>query len=258
MLRLQLERLHQATLFWCCCADEWHSVHVERTGRHADSTITFRAPLDEDCEEDATAHKDDGTVPLEFTVTMMRNKGTTWGLEADHWADGKLQIVKLVEGGPVAEYNASVAEGLAPKVQLLDIVTAINGQPADAKGAKLLSSSKETTLTLKLVRPNRFHITLAKNGERWGVNLHYNQTRSTCLCVRQILSGAVATHNAQDAGDGPRPWHVEVNDLIEAVNGISGQPTQMMKEFSHCERADIVILRTQPTVPPRVVELEEP
>lgn len=179
---------------------------------------------------------------LDFEVTLTRTKGS-WGFDADFWSAGRLQVVKIAERGPLADSNAAAG---AAQVRPLDLVTAINGQPAAEANLKAITGSQEKCLSLSVVRPYRFHVTVHKNGEQWGVDLRYHETRSRCLGVQKVLSGAVAKHNEVDVGDGPRHRQVLAEDLIEAVNGVSGRPTQMMKEFQRCKVADIVILRLPP------------
>jgi len=217
----------------CCCLEDVGAERVDIIDEHA-------LDLEElEWQQEAPESRS-------FTCRLSKaNRQGSRGFETDFLNDGCLQIVKIAKTGPLAESNACAARAGSPEVKLFDIIAAVNGKPATWKTHIQLGSSREQVVAMTVVRPDRLHIRVHKHGERCGVDLQYHESKSCCLSIRGITAGAFAKHNAMDAGHVPGLDHIDVGDMIESVNGVSGLPVKMMRELQMCEDAEMTILRVR-------------
>lgn len=195
---------------------------------------------DEEVESmpDQDASEVDDLAGTELTCELTKKKGS-WGFDADFWSDKIIQIVAIAEAGPLAESNSAASKSGDPTVDLFDVITAINGKPATWKSFKVIKGSKDKSLKLTVVRPYRFHVNVSKDGDRWGLDMTFHETRSSCLAIKGIMKGAVGSHNSREEGH----RHIKTGDFILGVNDVSGQPLQMKKELQSCETANFALLR---------------
>merc|ERR1712150_456660 len=194
-----------------------------------------------------------------FAVTLLRKKGL-WGMSLDFWPEGasstlktpvspaNFQIIRIDENGPVSEYNKSVeGVGNQQQIQLYDAIIEVNGEPASARLYKSMSSNKAKSLKMIIVRPLCFNIRASRGKPTWGMTVKFQEKRSTCVNIKEILKGFVAVHSALDGDDHrPRARKLEANDLIQSVNEISGDPKQMLRVLNDSGTVELIILRLLP------------
>jgi len=158
------------------------------------------------------------------------------GLVIDPWPVF-LQVIG-VEDGRISTYNASVPvrERIAPN----DMIVAVN-EARELESMLRQLSQRDVSVTLLVARPTKFPVKVGRGeGQSFGLKLALQKTVGTCLYVEQLeAQGAVQAHNDGAAFDN----RVQVKDLIQSVNGVSGSPDQMVKELQASTVVSLEVLR---------------
>jgi len=185
----------------------------------------------------------DDTSFLEGAVfkVRIRDNVAPWGKSLDPWPF-MIEVVQLV--GPelppcLAKYNETAGAGQT--VQLGDLITQVN-EATDAKGMNSeLRSTKPVTLTI--ARPTQLKVKIPRvTNEVWGLYMSYQNEQSECVLIKNIQDGAIASYNRSGAGP-----ELKKQDLIQAVNGVTGPARVLLETMKASTALDLVLLRL-PTV----------
>jgi len=203
-------------MFFCCCT----SAPVETTAEF----VTDVQP--------ACAVIPDESTP--FTCKVNRDDAK-WGAVLDGWSDC-IQVLS-VEEGKIQEYNESAGD--QEKIMPGSFIVQIDGKNVTKESKRSLQKMPEADL--KIVRPTVFQVHIEKGkrpeGMGWGLMLHYQVKRSTCLRIRTVKEGGVAEFN-KDA-----EMLVREGDFIIEVNGCRDDPEKMLEAFKGSDELDMTLMR---------------
>lgn len=199
----------------------------------ADATAQVQAEVQSDVYDVAPTMVPRGWHSFEAILTG--ECGDILGLSLDFWCAG-LQVIGITREGGIARYNS-----LAPvnqQIMVHDFITRVNAV-TDVK-QMFLQLLKATDVELRVVRPSHRSVRIEKCGASLGLNVHYQETVSTCLKVESIAEcGAVQLHNQVCEEDA----QLRPQDFIERVNLVSRFAAAMLEELKHADVVELSVLR---------------
>eukprot|EP00405_Crypthecodinium_cohnii_P018368 CAMPEP_0206453366 /NCGR_PEP_ID=MMETSP0324_2-20121206/20500_1 /ASSEMBLY_ACC=CAM_ASM_000836 /TAXON_ID=2866 /ORGANISM="Crypthecodinium cohnii, Strain Seligo" /LENGTH=249 /DNA_ID=CAMNT_0053923637 /DNA_START=252 /DNA_END=998 /DNA_ORIENTATION=- len=133
-----------------------------------------------------------------------------------------LCLVRYVEGGTLDLYNKQAPAD--KRMRPFDFIVQINGQSTPDE---MLEEVKEPekNLSMRILRPRPFPVTLHKDGKPLGVALSFQP--GSCLVEIQELKPGVAKEYNRTC---PSDRRLEVGDLVVQANGASADPEKIIQE----------------------------
>mmetsp|Transcript_50784 Transcript_50784/g.147934 ORF Transcript_50784/g.147934 Transcript_50784/m.147934 type:complete len:251 (-) Transcript_50784:71-823(-) len=165
-----------------------------------------------------------------FEVPLARPElRCSWGLLIDEPTDGAIYIARVMDDGPVQEYNLRAPEG--QRIERDDIITSVDGL-TDAS-AMLRALRTQTSVTIELSRPTVFDVCIPLVGGQLGVVLDHRASGLT-LTVGGVVPDGAANRSSAD---------IAVGDRIVAVNGRRGAACDLLHELKAREAPQLTIAR---------------
>jgi len=171
---------------------------------------------------------------VEYTIELSRQKGESMGLNLD-LLDGVTALITVVkEEGAIAKANGKRLA--ADKVKAFDRIVEVNGVRGKAKSiAEMIAQS--TNLTMIMRRPlQEFDVVVVKKESSTPLGVDLNYAPNSSLLILRVTDGLV--QEWCDAGNRP----VNAKDRIVAVNGVRGQPQQLLNQIKDASDLTLTIL----------------
>jgi len=169
-----------------------------------------------------------------FDCVVNKELGATIGIALDPWSTG-VQVTAIRSGSSAEAYNLQARE--EHEIRPDDFVLAVNG---GRNVVPLLEDCKlDSSVELRICRPARLAIRLAKGPhQQWGLSMGIH-TKSRCMMVKDLLGGAIQEYNQQAEG----PARLRAGDFVQMVNGIAGSASDIAEEFRTAVVAELIVLR---------------
>lgn len=175
------------------------------------------------------------TLPHEFTASITKTDGKSWGLDLDY-QDQTTLWVNSVKPGAVEAHNLVVPaeEQLRPG----DFIVRANGAGGSAE--ELLAQFKnETTVAMLVRRPVEIYAVVEGNGGSLGLE-YPEEPSGSCLVIKKVGEGPIKAWNEAH----PEPdMQLKVGDRIVAVAGQRGRAKELHDLLATWDQVQIVAVR---------------
>lgn len=170
----------------------------------------------------------------EFLVSVTKDTVGT-GLEVES-IRGML-LVSRVKKGPVSAWNERHADNPEVHVKPGDRIVKVNGKQGDDEMliAEVRGSS---SLTMLVRRAHQFNVTVEKNGKELGMAVVGGNVNLDMLKISALREGVIDRWNKSNPD-----LEVRIEDRIVVVNGVSGDPNDMIETMQQNQRLEMTLIR---------------
>lgn len=188
-------------------------------------------PSDEE-HEDSVSPEPLG--PGEFLIEILKDAEGA-GLEIES-INGKLLVAKLKKG-PMMTWNQEHSDDPERMVLPCDRIVRVNGTESDSN--KLIDELKnDQRLKIVMRHAKRFNVCVERNGSELGMCVIGGNVKLDMLKISALRDGVVNNWNNTQPESA-----ISAGDRIISVNGLEGDPEQMLNELRTNNRLDMTLLR---------------
>lgn len=239
-------------MLWCCHSKEGEddclsAAELELRAGHGGPEMVSRVDndpspfehiaLQKQPEARATSAAAAAAKVSKFEATI--NRGTArLGLTLDVLSAG-IHVMEVLQGA-VERYNHSCVDEKT-KIVTNTFITCVNG--ATTIEDMIQNLKMDQRITLQVARPRVLTVCVTKGHKPWGLNLAFQDGKSSCVEVKAVLDGAIKDFNAQATDEAMQVLEL---DVIECVNGVSGSSTEIMVEIKRAPVIEFQLLRFKP------------